>query len=380
MNTRNLIIIFFAIGFCVTVFMWFSRDTREKIISRGVSNDAVERPTIVGTTYFVSLNGNDSLDGMSQNTSFASLQKAFDVMQPGDGVVMMDGVYTQDVITVRNGTKEKPITVTGSVDAILQGTGDKARIVEINHDYITLYGFTIDGLVGSADRAKNYRDKLIYIEGKELQEGVEGVRIVKMHLKNAGGECVRVKYFSHHNEIVGNTIVGCGAYDFLFDGKGKNGEGIYIGTAPEQVEDDKNISRDIDRSNYNHVHNNMIDTQGNECVDIKEGASFNIVEKNVCTGQKDKESAGLDSRGNNNVFRENEVYDCLGAGIRLGGDEDDDGINNDVIKNHLHDNAAGGIKFQAKPQGNICENIIKNNKKGDLVGEYGDDMRNDKSC
>ncbi|MFA5986572.1 MAG: right-handed parallel beta-helix repeat-containing protein [Parcubacteria group bacterium] len=335
---------------------------------------------VSGTMYYVSPNGDDSYDGRTQQTPFLSIQKAVSFLMPGDGLTLLDGQYIQDFSTIRNGTENDKIIITGSKNAIVKGTGKKSRIIEINHDHIVLHGFVVDGLLGDVGEGKNYRDKLIYVEGKEELNGVTGVQIMNMDLKNAGGECLRIKYFSQRNEIAHNKIMGCGAYDFLFDGGGKNGEGIYIGTAPEQVEKDKNITRDIDQSNHNWIHDNTINTQGNECVDIKEGASFNVVENNICTGQKDDESAGLDSRGNSNIFRGNEVYGCMGAGIRLGGDKNDDGINNDVIKNNLHDNKGGGIKIQAKPQGKICGNQFSNNGKNELVGEYEKDVKNEKKC
>ncbi|CAN5574220.1 hypothetical protein BH20ACT18_BH20ACT18_07020 [soil metagenome] len=43
-------------------------------------------------------------------------------------------------------------------------------------------------------------------------------------------------------------------------------------------------------------------TKGNECVDVKENSSKNLVESNRWTGQKDKEAGGFDSRGNGNTF------------------------------------------------------------------------------
>lgn len=376
---KYIVIVCVIAGVVIAGYLWRQKPEQTSVIHHE-GNAVVDAPKIIGTTYYVSPTGNDTQDGLSKDHSLASIQRAFEIMQPGDGMQIMDGVYMQDIVTMRNGTKDRPIVIMGSKDAIIHGTGKNARIMEINHDYITVYGFTIDGLAGESKKVENYRDKLIYVEGKNIQEGVEGARIINMSLKNAGGECMRIKYFSHDNEVAGNTIIGCGSYDFLFDGGGKNGEGIYIGTAPEQVEADKNISRDTDRSNHNWIHDNVIDTQGNECVDVKEGSSFNVIENNICTGQKDKESAGLDSRGNNNIFKNNEVFGCVGAGIRLGGDKDQDGINNDVIGNYLHNNISGGIKIQTKPQGKICENKIKNNKKEDLVGEYGGDMTNDKSC
>ncbi|MFA5994342.1 MAG: right-handed parallel beta-helix repeat-containing protein [Parcubacteria group bacterium] len=338
------------------------------------------RLEISGTMYYVSPNGDDSQDGRTEKTAMLSIQKAIALLMPGDGLTLLDGEYQQDFITMQDGTAEKKIAIMGSRKAIVKGTGKKGRIVEIGHDNIILSGFTVDGLAGDGRDKKNYRDKLIYVEGLEEKQGVTGMRIMYMQLKNAGGECLRIKYFSQKNEIDHNNINNCGVYDFVFEGGGKNGEGIYIGTAPEQIKKDKNITRDIDQSDHNWVHDNIIDTRGNECVDVKEGSSFNVIEKNICTGQQDKESAGLDSRGNDNIFRYNEVFGCVGAGIRLGGDSDVDGINNEVRENKLHDNGAGGIKIQNKPQGKICGNKITGNGKGDLVGEYGSDMKNDSKC
>jgi hypothetical protein len=360
-----------AIG--LIIFFYFRKDVAVEVFDGS-------RIEVVGALYYVSPTGDDSRDGRTEETAMLSIQKAIALLVPGDGLVLLDGEYQQDFVTMQDGTEEKKIAIMGSRKAIVKGSGKKGRIIEINHSHIILSGFTVDGLVGNSSDKKNYRDKLIYIEGIEERQGVVGSRIMYMQLRNAGGECLRLKYFSQKNEIDHNMIENCGAYDFIFSDGGKNGEGIYVGTAPEQVKEDKNLTQDIDQSNYNWIHDNIINTQGNECVDIKEGSSFNRVEKNSCTGQKDKESAGLDSRGNDNIFQQNEVFDCIGAGIRLGGDKNTDGINNEVRENYLHDNKAGGIKVQAKPQGIICGNRMENNKKGDLVGEYNEDMKNEREC
>ena len=52
----------------------------------------------------------------------------------------------------------------------------------------------------------------------------------------------------------------------------------------------------------NLVRGNTITTNGNECVDIKEGSTDNIVEKNVCSNQLDENSGCFDSRGDNNII------------------------------------------------------------------------------
>lgn len=321
--------------------------------------------------FYVNPTGSDRNNGTSFDSPMQTIQSAIDKAQPGDTINLAPGRYMQDFITKTDGTQDKPITITGSTDAVIKG-GGKPRVVEVNHDFIVLNGFTIDGLWGSANSAKGYRDKLIYVQGKGNKSGVENLKIVNMHIENAGGECVRLRYLAKNNEIAFNTIEKCGVKDFKFGGmKKKNGEGIYIGTAPEQTGDGKNPTSDLDQSSNNWIHDNDINTQGNECVDIKEGSTQNIIENNSCTGQLDPNSAGLDSRGNNNIFRYNEVFGNRGAGVRLGGDTPSDGSNNQVDGNNIYNNAAGGIKIQAENQQQICGNTMNNNLKGDSVGSFG---------
>ncbi len=331
------------------------------------------------TGYFVSPTGNDTQNGLSAGAAFRTIQKAVDLAQPGDVINLAPGTYAQDVISKRNGSSSARITITGPSNAVVKG-GGRARVIEINHDNITLNGFTIDGQFGDANSPSGYRDKLLYVLGKQPLDGVSGLRVTGMTLKNAGGECMRLRYFAKQNEVSGSWIGPCGVHDFRFNGGSKNGEGIYIGTAPEQRADGKNPTTDPDLSNNNRIHSNVINTQGNECVDVKEAATGNIIENNNCTGQKDPESGGLDSRGNGNIFRNNNVYGNVGAGVRLGGDTSADGLKNLVYNNTINDNKAGGIKFQRTPQTQICGNSMSNNVGGNAVGTYGSDYVPTTAC
>ncbi|CAN0542635.1 unnamed protein product [Ectocarpus sp. 12 AP-2014] len=83
----------------------------------------------------------------------------------------------------------------------------------------------------------------------------------------------------------------------MFNSGDKNGEGVYIGTSSTQWTNGE------DTCNDNLVSGNRISTSGNECVDIKEGASGNVVENNICSDQLDAESGCYDSRGDGNTFR-----------------------------------------------------------------------------
>lgn len=333
-------------------------------------------PAVAGSNdYYVAPGGSDAAAGRSAQTAFATIQKALDTAPSGSTVHLAPGRYLQDATTTRDA-----VTVTGPPSAIVQGSGTSSRIWQVRHDRITLTGFTIDGLVGPADVPESYRDKLIYAMTTTPGDGVAGLRIQRMRLANAGGECVRLRYLHTGADVSANRIGPCGVHDFQFPGGGKNGEAVYIGTAPEQQGANGAPDDRPDVSTGNRVHHNLIDTRGNECVDVKENATANLVEYNVCTGQRDPQSAGFDSRGNGNTFRYNTTSGNLGAGIRFGGDTPADGAGNDAYGNVIVNNAAGGIKFQATPQGRVCGNAMGGNTGGDAVGSYASQFQPSQPC
>jgi len=317
-------------------------------------------------TYYVGPDGRDSNGGRSPGSPLATIQRAVDLARPGDTIELAPGVYMQDVVSRRDGDAGAPITIHGPPGAILKG-GGKSRVFEIHHDNITLDGFTIDGLWGDPGRLEGYREKLLYVVGRQPRDGVSGLKILGMTFRNAGGECLRLRYFAQHNEVAFSSFVGCGVHDFKFGAGKRNGEAIYIGTAPEQRGNGENPTADVDQSSANWIHDNTFDTQGNECVDIKEGASANVVEGNRCTGQRDPNSGGFDARGSYNIIRNNLSFGNVGAGIRLGGDTAKDGIDNQVYGNTIYGNGAGGIKVVHGPQ-QLCGNDLGENKRGDVVG------------
>jgi hypothetical protein len=326
--------------------------------------------------YYVSPTAGDGGDGRSPARPWSSIQRAVDAAAPGSTIHLGEGTYLQDVESRRDASSDSPITITGPSTAVVKGTGGPS-VIAIAHDHHVLRGFIVDGLQGPPNRSSSYRTKLILIQSGSDAAGVTGVRVTGMSVQNASGECIRLRRGARDNEISETRIASCGVDDFRFDGGGKNGEGLYIGTAPEQLDDDDDHSGGAggpapDRSDGNRVHHNTIDTRGNECVDIKEGSSGNVVEHNSCTGQLDPESGGLDARGSGNVFRDNLVFANRGAGIRLGGDDEEDGTGNDVYNNTIRDNRGGGVKIMRTPQGMVCGNVMSDNGGGESVGEYGD--------
>lgn len=250
---------------------------------------------------------------------------------------------------------------------------DKGILIKVvNGDNITLENLTIDGFY-----YPDYPDltvKVSVLNRLIWLQNTTNSRIIGNIVKNAGGECIRLRTGSHDNEVAYNTIRGCGYYQFKIQPLQrlwKNGEGIYIGTDPYQIRANQ-INKQAywsadweamtDGSHNNLVHHNDIfpgaqddltpppsnelrpgvmatDGYGNECVDIKEDQDEigrlvklpgvanaqlinNVIRDNRCQGQFDEDSAALDARGSNNLFEHNHVTGIVrGAALRLGGGE-----------------------------------------------------------
>lgn len=274
----------------------------------------------------------------TEDQPFGTIGAAVRAASSGDVVLVGEGEYDEYVTSVRSGTPESPIRITTEEGAHIRGEDHDGRLVTITHDHIVFDGFELSGA-----------DKLIWLEG------AEGTRILGNHLHDAGGECLRIKYFSTDNEIAGNLIEDCGVVGFDLDDDSKVGEGIYVGTAPEQL--DRNPSSEPDESNRNWIHHNVIDTRA-ECIEFKESSSDNVADSNQCRGSDDPEGAGMASRGSWNVFYANLIEEVEGAGFRLGGDDEDQGLSNLVVGNVIDDAGGPAVRAPREPQATVCGNVV----------------------
>lgn len=114
---------------------------------------------------------------------------------------------------------------------------------------------------------------------------------------------------------------------------------------------------DADVCTFNWIHHNTLRTYGNECVDIKEGSEYNLIEHNVCEHQMDSNSGCMGSRGSHNTFRYNEIAECLGACVRVGGDKGY-GEGNNIYKNVMKNCENAAFTVMSPNQGVVCDNEI----------------------
>jgi hypothetical protein len=268
------------------------------------------------------------------------VQRALVAARAGDTVEVHEGRYAERFRSVRPGLPGSPIRLVGRGATVDGGAG--GHLVELTHDHLELTGFTLAGA-----------DTLVWVEG------ATGVRVLDNHLRDAGHECLRLKAGATDNEVAGNRVERCGLVGF--GGGGKSGEGIYLGTAPEQT--GRNPRRGPDATNGNWVHDNRIEAPA-ECVEVKEHALGNVVERNTCTGGRDPKGAGIASRGVGTVVRGNVVTGNAGAGVRLGGDAGGDGTASVVVGNTLTGNSGYGVLVRRGPQALLCGNRLHGNGKG----------------
>ena len=107
----------------------------------------------------------------------------------------------------------------------------------------------------------------------------------------------------------------------------------------------------------NWIHHNTFRTYGNECVDVKEGSTDNLIEHNVCEKQKDANSGGFGLRGSRNTIRYNEISECVGAGVRVGGDKGY-GDGNHIYGNKIRNTDKAGFNVMQDDQGVVCGNEV----------------------
>ncbi|MFZ4664665.1 MAG: chondroitinase-B domain-containing protein [Caldilineaceae bacterium] len=107
-------------------------------------------------TYYISPAGNDQQNGAARESAWATFVHAWTVIQPGDTLIVLDGVYNQGIEPQVSGTPDAPIIVRADRDGQVIIDGQDQRIpVYLYRDY-----YIIEGIV-----ARNGNHTVYFISG-----------------------------------------------------------------------------------------------------------------------------------------------------------------------------------------------------------------------
>lgn len=347
---------------------------------------------------YVSPTGSDSNTGTSASSALKTIQSALNKASPGTTINIAPGIYREKLTTVVNGTADSPIILKGSevgkekstrYKTVLYGTG---RIVNIDHSYYRLEGFTIDGqeklstttYPTDLNSIRSFKDsvqsnvadgRLIYIGSAETSKDITGVVITNMFLHGAGGECVRMRNNAVNNTISDSVIEWCGMYgkgDDTEQYKYHNGEGVYIGTSPKST--DQPMAGN-DQSSNNIIRDSTINTFGSECFQVKENAHDNSFINNICAFNDEPTEflgSAIELRGHNNSLVGNTISQSKSVAFKMKSDSTQyDKGGNSAQNNTFSDYVGAGIlNDQTSPQGIFCGNTFSTSTivQGNSVG------------
>ncbi len=284
------------------------------------------------------------------NVATASqLKNALDAAQPGQTIVLADGVYD-----LSSGIFLPPIGLDGTATQLITVMGSRNAVLTTG-THTTGYGFQFKGnkywvLKGFTTRnCKNgiMVDSSQYITIDSVQSVYNG---------QAG---INLRRYSSYCTVKNCYVDSCG---ILVPGEG---EGIYIGSAYENW--CTNTYCNVDTCNYNKVLNNSF---GNyvlaENVDIKEGTKYGLVRGNTFNGTGLSNINGGDSwidvKGNYWTIELNTGTTTYLDGFQTHIQQPGWGNYNTFNQNTLHVNASGyGVRItSSNTNGTALNNVVCN--------------------
>ncbi len=296
------------------------------------------------------------LGGTWRVTSALELQLALLTARPGQIIELSDGVFRGGFTVPVSGTADKPITLRGSKDTVLDGGSILSGYgLLLRADYWRIENLTV----------RNAKKGIV------LDQASHNI-LSRLRVYDIGEEAVRMRSFSVDNVLRDSLITRTGRLRPGF------GEGVYIGTSHDKWEGASGL--EPDRSDRNQVIDCVIGPDVTaEHIDIKEGTSDGAVVGNTmdATGISGQNYADswMDIKGNGYVVARNEgvnrgpsaIVDAVQTHIKL----DVWGMNN-VFSDNVFELNAHGFGFNIQTSDYVADgnnrigrdNVVSGAKKG----------------
>ena len=111
-------------------------------------------------TYYVSPSGNNTNNGTSTSAAFKTVQKALDVVRPGDTVNIMAGTYSEALVLKTTGSRNSRITIKNYDNGSVTISSGNSRAVRLGVSQVGYYTFSglnfVSNFVGAYTGDKDY--------------------------------------------------------------------------------------------------------------------------------------------------------------------------------------------------------------------------------
>lgn len=214
---------------------------------------------------------------------------------PGDVIRLEAGTYDGQFTVDRSGTKDRPIVLCGSRDAVLDGGSvDHGYTLHLDGaSYWELRGFSVTG-----------GQKGVVLDGSSHN------LVQHLSITDVGDEALHLRDASSDNRVRVNVIRRTGLREPAY------GEGIYVGTAESNWCDISDC--EPDRSDDNLVVDNTVLETTAEAVDIKEGTTGGELSGNQLGGpESDEADSVVDLKGNGWLVADNRISTQGPDGIQV---------------------------------------------------------------
>jgi hypothetical protein len=226
-------------------------------------------------------------------TDAESLTAALEAVQPGDQIVLADGVYSGTFVARQAGSEDARISLCGSRDAVIDaGDFGNGYALHITGDYWTVRGITITNAL-----------KGVMLDDADFTV-LSGIEV-----HTIGHEAVHFRSGSSDNVIQESDIHNTGLK------RDKFGEGVYLGSAVSNWE--KYSGGNPDQSDRNQVLRNRIWDTTSESIDIKEGTIGGLIEGNLMDGSSlSGADSWVDVKGSGYIIQDNQGRNAGGDGYQ----------------------------------------------------------------
>jgi parallel beta-helix repeat protein len=277
--------------------------------------------------YYVKNGGNDGANGLSVATAWETLQRAADVVDPGDTVHVLPGDY-QGFYLDRSGTAGNPITFIADGPGVAITEDNDVTPDGINLEgasYVVIDGFTSDNRTRTGIRAV----LADFVTIRNCSAGFNG----KWGILTGFVDDVLIE-----NNVMHHSI---------------DEHGIYVSNSGDRPVIRNNLVHD---NHANGIHMNGDLSEGGD--GIISGA---LVENNFIRGNGEGGGSGINMDGvSNSLVRNNLVFDHHSSGISLYRIDGGDGSKNNVVVNNTFITAADG-RWAVNISGGSTGNTVLNN-------------------